>query len=145
MAASPTGGAVSRTGVAIIGCGFVADFYSGTLPLHPELQLIGVFDKQAERAAKLAARHNVQAYSSLENCLADRRVELIINLRTRPVTILFRGLVSSQASMSTLKSHSPCALIMLKSWCDWLMSRGCTYPLHLVACLGRRRRGSRRL
>ena len=45
--------------IGIIGCGFVADYYLSTLRLHPELEVAGLVDRQAERAELLAQRHQV--------------------------------------------------------------------------------------
>ena len=39
------------TGFAIIGAGFVADLYMGSLKLYPEIPIRGVFDRRPERAA----------------------------------------------------------------------------------------------
>lgn len=67
-------------GIAIIGCGFVADYYLITLPNHSNLKLIGVWDHQPERLSHFASYHDTQAYDSLDQCLADNRVELVLNL-----------------------------------------------------------------
>lgn len=69
-----------RTGIAIVGCGFVADFYVQTLPLHPELQLVGVMDRDDVRAKRFASLHEVEAYPSLEALLEDPRIEVVVNL-----------------------------------------------------------------
>ena len=66
--------------VAIVGCGFVADYYLATLPLHPELNLLGVMDRDATRAEHLATSYGVPRYSELADVLDDSRVELILNL-----------------------------------------------------------------
>ncbi len=66
--------------IAIVGCGFVADYYLGTLALHPELKLLGVLDKQAERATTLAERYQTRRYRDLDELLGDERVELVVNL-----------------------------------------------------------------
>lgn len=66
--------------IAIVGCGFVADYYLSTLPLHPELELVGVMDRNQERAARLAAKRDLTPSRSLEELLADERVELVLNL-----------------------------------------------------------------
>jgi predicted dehydrogenase len=66
--------------IAIVGCGFVADYYAATLPGHPELKLIGVTDHDADRAARFAAFHAVPRYDSLDDLRNDRRVELVLNL-----------------------------------------------------------------
>jgi predicted dehydrogenase len=65
---------------AIVGCGYVADFYIDTLPAHPELELLGVFDRDPARAERFARFHGLHRYGSLEELLADRRVELVANL-----------------------------------------------------------------
>ena len=45
---------LSYKSIAIVGCGFVADYYIKTLSLHPQLKLVGVMDKIGERANKFA-------------------------------------------------------------------------------------------
>ena len=69
-----------RVGVAIVGCGNVAPFYLKTLHLYPELQLKGVMDRDEKRSAKFSAYYSVAKYSSLDELLEDRGVELVINL-----------------------------------------------------------------
>ncbi|MEI6431510.1 MAG: Gfo/Idh/MocA family oxidoreductase [bacterium] len=67
--------------IAIIGTGFVADYYIKTLPLHPELELLGVFDRNEARKAQFAAHHKITGqYPSLEALLADDRLQLVLNL-----------------------------------------------------------------
>jgi len=66
--------------LAIVGCGNVASFYAGTLPLHPELKLVGVTDRDNRRAEMFSSYYSVPRYSSLDELLADRRVDLVVNL-----------------------------------------------------------------
>ncbi len=66
--------------IAIVGCGFVADYYLATLPLHPELQLIGVMDRDRARADHFAERSGVRRYDDLAELLADPDVQLVVNL-----------------------------------------------------------------
>jgi predicted dehydrogenase len=67
--------------IAIVGCGYVADYYLKTLPSHPELELIGVTDRQGDRATKFAKFYNIpRVYSSLAELLADDRVDIVVNL-----------------------------------------------------------------
>jgi predicted dehydrogenase len=66
--------------LAIVGCGFVADYYLNTLPLHPELKLLGAMDRDAERAETLCKSHGIARYSTLGELLEDSRVELVLNL-----------------------------------------------------------------
>src|SRR5690348_16821420 len=65
--------------LAIVGCGYVAEFYAKTLPNHPNLELAGVFDNDPERSRNFAKRHGVRCYSSLEEVLGDS-VQLVANL-----------------------------------------------------------------
>jgi len=66
--------------IAIIGCGFVADYYIKTLAYHPELELIGVADKDPTRTQRFSQYHSVQAYNSVADLLADSQVEIVLNL-----------------------------------------------------------------
>ena len=66
--------------IGIIGCGFVADYYLSTLRLHPELQVVGLVDRQADRALLLSQRHGAPACPDVETLLANPDVELILNL-----------------------------------------------------------------
>jgi predicted dehydrogenase len=66
--------------VAIVGCGFVADFYLSTLRLHPELRVVGVMDQTSERAAVLSRKYRVPQYQTLSELLAEKQVELVLNL-----------------------------------------------------------------
>lgn len=66
--------------IAIIGCGYVAEQYLATLPHHPELRLVGAFDRDAERLEAFARRTKARAYPSLETLLGDATVELVLNL-----------------------------------------------------------------
>jgi predicted dehydrogenase len=66
--------------IAIVGCGYVSDFYRRTLPLHPALSLTGVHDVLPERARRFAEAESCTAYDSLSQVLADKRVDLIVNL-----------------------------------------------------------------
>lgn len=68
--------------IAIIGTGFVADYYMTTLRNYPALRLLGVFDRSPERLAAFAAFHSVSAYESFEALLADERVQIVVNLTT---------------------------------------------------------------
>ena len=71
-------GAVMR--FAVVGCGYVADFYLATLASHPELELVGVFDRDPERARRFAEFHHLDRFESLDQLLEDPRVELVANL-----------------------------------------------------------------
>ena len=66
--------------IAIVGCGFVADYYLKTLPLHPELKLTGVMDKKPERAQNLSQRYSVPIYETLDAVLKDTSVDIVLNM-----------------------------------------------------------------
>ncbi len=68
--------------IAIIGTGFVADYYMTTLANHPELVLRGAFDTDAAALARFAAFHSARAYASADDLFADGDVELVLNLTT---------------------------------------------------------------
>ncbi|MBI4238664.1 MAG: Gfo/Idh/MocA family oxidoreductase [Deltaproteobacteria bacterium] len=66
--------------VAILGCGYVADFYMATCSCHPELELCGVFDRDPERLGAFRAYYGVNAFESLDALLHDASIEMVINL-----------------------------------------------------------------
>lgn len=66
--------------IAIVGCGNIAPFYVNMLPVHQELHLIGIMDRDEKRSAKFSAHYSVPKYSSLDELLEDQKVELVVNL-----------------------------------------------------------------
>jgi len=71
--------------IALVGCGYVADFYLNTLPNHPELEIAAVTDRDAERTRRFASHYGVRAAESLEEILEDPSIELVVNL-TNPAS-----------------------------------------------------------
>ena len=72
---------LSYKSIAIVGCGFVADYYLKTLSMHPQLKLVGVMDKVSHRATKFAEYHNVaRVYETLTDILEDNTVDIVLNL-----------------------------------------------------------------
>ncbi|MGD1914041.1 MAG: Gfo/Idh/MocA family protein [Rivularia sp. (in: cyanobacteria)] len=72
---------LSYKSIAIVGCGFVADYYLKTLPMHPQLKLVGVMDKISARATKFAEHHNIsRVYDTLDDLLEDNTVDIVLNL-----------------------------------------------------------------
>ena len=71
---------VREIGIGIVGCGFVADFYAATLPLHPELALVGCTDLNETRALVFAQRNGCVAFLTLNDLLQDNRIEIVVNL-----------------------------------------------------------------
>lgn len=70
----------ARTKIALLGCGYVANMYRLTLSMHPELELVGVHDREASRAAQMAKLANVPAYESLQALLDDPEPQIVLNL-----------------------------------------------------------------
>jgi predicted dehydrogenase len=66
--------------IGIVGCGYVADFYLGTLASHPELEVAGLVDRLPERVALLSGRYGAPGYPDLKSLLDNPEVELILNL-----------------------------------------------------------------
>jgi predicted dehydrogenase len=66
--------------IAIVGCGFVADYYISTLRAYPQLTVAGVMDRNPDRATHFAQHHNLSLYPSLQTLLEDTSVELVLNL-----------------------------------------------------------------
>lgn len=52
--------------VVIIGCGFVADLYMRSLETFPDIQVLGAFDKDADRLAKFTEFWKVSGFASLD-------------------------------------------------------------------------------
>lgn len=68
------------TRIAMLGCGYVANMYRLTMPAHPELQLIGVYDRETSRAQSMADLTGAERYPSFDALLADERTRVVLNL-----------------------------------------------------------------
>jgi predicted dehydrogenase len=68
------------TGLAMLGCGYVANMYRLTLAGHPGLRLVGVHDRERTRAETMARLTGAAVYSSLEALLADEAAPIVLNL-----------------------------------------------------------------
>ena len=69
------------TGLAIVGCGFVADSYRYCHALHADaLKIKGVYDRDSERLAAFEACWHDRVYGSLQDVLADNGVGIVVNL-----------------------------------------------------------------
>ena len=66
--------------IGVVGCGYVAGMYAKTLPHHQMLRLVGAFDTDAARADSFVARWPCRRYASLDELLADRAVDTVLNL-----------------------------------------------------------------
>ena len=70
----------NKTAIALIGCGFVADYYVGTLEAYPQITIAGVYDKNPQRLQTFTEYHKLNAYTSLDEALNDPQITLIVNL-----------------------------------------------------------------
>jgi hypothetical protein len=68
------------TKIALVGAGFVADYYMTTLANHPALSLAGVWDHDPERLKRFSDYHRIHAYGSAQECLDDPKVRIVVNL-----------------------------------------------------------------
>lgn len=96
--------------IGIIGCGFVADYYIKTLPLHPELELVGVTDKDERRIENFSKHHNVPTYDSVASLLADPKVDIVLNL-TNPRSHYSVSKAALEAGKHVY-SEKPLAMVM---------------------------------
>jgi predicted dehydrogenase len=70
-------------GVAIVGTGRIAESYGKSLSSTPEkVSIVGAYDLVPERAEQFVATHGGKQYGSYEELLADRDVEIVVNLTT---------------------------------------------------------------
>ena len=67
-------------GVAIIGCGNIAEAYASDLAAYEEIDLRGMTDPDLTRAEALATECGGQVYPSTEALLADPAVDIVVNL-----------------------------------------------------------------
>jgi len=68
------------TGIGIIGCGFVADYYAHTLAKYSGLEVVAVADRDIDRARRFASHHGYEVAASPSALLADDGVEIVLNL-----------------------------------------------------------------
>ena len=71
----------TKTGIAYLGCGYVADFYQQTLANHDQsLTLQGAWDADAARLKQFTDFYGVERFASFDALLADPGVEIVVNL-----------------------------------------------------------------
>ncbi len=70
---------------AIVGAGVIASRYAERIDEVEGLELAGATDVLSERAERLVEKHGGRAYASLDELLADDRVDTVVNL-TVPAT-----------------------------------------------------------
>jgi predicted dehydrogenase len=69
-----------KLGVAIVGCGNIADAYAENLITYPQIDLIGAADLDVQRAKDLAAKFGCHAYPSVDDLLTDEKIDIVANL-----------------------------------------------------------------
>jgi predicted dehydrogenase len=72
--------AAQELNVAIVGCGNIAGPYAHTLKAYPHIHLLGATDVDPQRAQAFVAEYGGTAYPSLDDVLADSRVDAVVNL-----------------------------------------------------------------
>jgi predicted dehydrogenase len=66
--------------IAIAGCGNIAGPYAHTLKPYEHIHLLGATDVEPQRAQAFVDAHGGTAYASLDELLADERVDAVVNL-----------------------------------------------------------------
>lgn len=64
----------------MLGCGYVANMYRLTMPLHPGLELVGVHDRERSRSETMGHLTGARVYRSLDELLGDAAVDVVLNL-----------------------------------------------------------------
>ncbi|MEV0308819.1 putative dehydrogenase [Nonomuraea fuscirosea] len=117
-----------RLPVAVVGAGAIVDV--AHLPAYRQagLEVTGLFDLDAGRAAEVAARHGVpRTYASLEELLADERaavVDIVVNQQLR----FDEGIAATRAMVRAGWIGEPTAMTFTVNICtdwsawDWLVA-----------------------
>ncbi len=79
-----SGDSQSTGRIAIIGAGYVADLYMSSLCAFPELEVVGVWDRDASRLAHFAAHWSLPALAGFE-AVVEARPDIVLNL-TNPAS-----------------------------------------------------------
>jgi predicted dehydrogenase len=66
--------------IAILGCGFVADYYLATIEAYPKLNIVGVFDKDESRLRTFCEYYSLNSYPNLSALIQDPEITLVLNL-----------------------------------------------------------------
>ena len=69
---------MTRTRVALVGCGKVAGIHADALRSLPEVEFVAACDIQLSRAGAFAAKHGVRPFADLGTMLRDARPEVVI-------------------------------------------------------------------
>jgi UDP-N-acetyl-2-amino-2-deoxyglucuronate dehydrogenase len=66
-----------KVGTALLGCGKVGDTHALALTTLPSSHFVAVCDFEATRAEAFARRYGVKAYSSIEDLLQDKDIQMV--------------------------------------------------------------------
>lgn len=66
--------------IAILGCGYVADLYATTLANHPELRLVGLYDRNPKNLEVFCSGWPARRYASVDELARDPAIDLVLNL-----------------------------------------------------------------
>ncbi len=66
--------------IAVVGCGNIAGPYAETLKPYEHIHLLGASDVDPQRARDYVAKYGGTAYPTLDDLLADDRIDAIVNL-----------------------------------------------------------------
>ena len=66
--------------IAIVGCGFVADFYMLTLKLHPALEVVAAMDTNRAHADRFSAYWHVPVFFDADGLINNADFEMVLNL-----------------------------------------------------------------
>lgn len=66
--------------IGIIGCGSISNAYFGACKRFPFIQVAAAADIDIERAKAKATEHGVAKACTVEDMLADKEIELVVNL-----------------------------------------------------------------
>jgi len=112
--------------IALVGCGFVADYYMATLKSYPGLEVVGVFDVCPVALKRFTAYHQVCPYPSIDALLSDHRIEMVVNL-TNPRSH-FEVSAKALHAGKHVYSEKPLAMTMneAKALVSLARERGCS-------------------
>ena len=69
---------MKKFGFGIVGCGMVSDLHATVIAGISDAALVGVFDKNIERANDFAKKNEVKrVYASYEDMLADKEIDIV--------------------------------------------------------------------
>jgi predicted dehydrogenase len=66
--------------IAVVGCGYVADFYMLTLKSHPALEVVAAMDIVPAHADRFSAYWNVPTFYDTDSLINNAEFEMVLNL-----------------------------------------------------------------